>query len=211
VSDYFVNHARVRQFPWALYHAPIERDLAAFLRRVCQRVAAPEVLVIGCGTLAELDQMPHNVRVSVVDIDPRAVDAVLARKDPRVVHGQVVEADGGLAALGRQFDAIYAKEVIEHVVGWCAYLGELRQRLAPLGELWLSTPNYGEPWLAALECTVLEAVARAGGFTRHGMHPSRFSRRSLAAALAGAQFEAVHVRRVAWHLALVAHARAPAE
>ena len=30
-DDYFANHARVRKFPWSLYHAPLERDLARFL------------------------------------------------------------------------------------------------------------------------------------------------------------------------------------
>jgi hypothetical protein len=32
-TDYFVNHARARRFPWTLYHQPLERDLARFLPR----------------------------------------------------------------------------------------------------------------------------------------------------------------------------------
>ena len=33
-TDYFANHARARQFPWTLYHRPLERDLGKFLHEV---------------------------------------------------------------------------------------------------------------------------------------------------------------------------------
>ena len=39
-TDYFANHARARQFPWTLYHQPLERDLARFLRQVAAEHAA---------------------------------------------------------------------------------------------------------------------------------------------------------------------------
>ena len=31
-GDYFANHARARQFPWTLYHQPLERDPAQFVQ-----------------------------------------------------------------------------------------------------------------------------------------------------------------------------------
>lgn len=209
MSDYFTNHARVRQFPWSLYHGPLEDDLAQFLQAVADAKPEARVLVIGCGTMAELDRLPASVRCTVVDVDARAVEAVRARQDPRIERCAVVDAKGGLRALGTLFDAIYAKEVIEHIVEWRRYFDELRGALAPGGQVWLSTPNYGEPWLAAIEGTFLEAVARLNGFTRRGMHPSRFSRRSLEQGLRAAKFDGVHVSRKALHLALVAHAAAP--
>jgi len=42
-NDYFANHARARQFPWTLYHRPLERDLGRFLRAVADEHPAGEV------------------------------------------------------------------------------------------------------------------------------------------------------------------------
>ena len=167
-----------------------------------------EVLIVGCGLLHELDAAPSGLRFTVVDIDARAIDAVLARRDPRIVGGAVVEPEAPIA-LGRRFAAIYAKEVVEHVRGWPGWLVGLRRALVPSGRLWLSTPNYGEPWLAALESTVLEVIARRDGFSRRDLHPTRFSRGELARGLAAAGFDQVVVRPTPTRLALTAWARAP--
>ncbi len=215
-ADYFANHARARQFPWTLYHQPLERDLAQFLGQVAGEHPRGEVLIVGCGLLHELDAAPGGLTFHVADIDERAVAAVLARRDPRITGGTVVAPeraiDQDLAQdLGgeRRFAAIYAKEVIEHVHAWPSWLTGLRRALVPGGRLWLSTPNYGEPWLAALESTVLELIARRSGFSRRDIHPTRFSRRSLARGLVAAAFEEVGVTVTPTRLALTAWAKAP--
>ncbi len=202
-SDYFANHAKARKFPWTLYHRPLERDLQRFLSTV-----HGQVLVVGCGLLHELDEAPTGVSFTVADVDARAVDAVLERNDPRIVEGIVVPPEAALD-FPRRFDAIYAKEVVEHIRAWPTWLTGLRRSLVPGGQLWLSTPNYGEPWLPALESTVLELVARKDGFTRRDIHPTRFTRRSLERGLRSAAFEDVEVRVTQTRLALTAWARAP--
>lgn len=207
-ADYFTNHARARQFPWTLYHQPLERDLARFLRQVAAEHPTGELLVVGCGLLHEIDAAPSGLGFHVADVDARAVSAVLDRRDPRITGGTVVAAEAPID-LGRRFAAIYAKEVIEHVHAWPSWLAGLRRALVPSGRLWLSTPNYGEPWLAALESTVLEVIARRSGFSRRGLHPTRFSRRSLARGLAAAGFEQVDVQVAPTRLALTSWARAP--
>jgi len=212
-TDYFVNHARARQFPWTLYHQPLERDLARFLRQVAAEHPAGEVLIVGCGLLHELDAAPGGLRFHVADIDERAVAAVLARGDARITGGTVVAPElpieiGGAAGAHR-FAAIYAKEVVEHVLAWPSWLAGLRRALVPSGRLWLSTPNYGEPWLPALESTVLEVIARRSGFSRRAMHPTRFSRQSLARGLRCAGFEQVEARVTSTRLALTSWAQAP--
>jgi len=207
-NDYFANHARARQFPWTLYHQPLERDLGAFLRQVAAEHASGEVLIVGCGLLHEIDAAPSGLAFHVADIDERAVAAVLARRDPRITGGTVVTPEQPID-LGRRFAAIYAKEVVEHVLAWPAWLVGLRRALIGSGRLWLSTPNYGEPWLPALESTVLEVIARRSGFSRRELHPTRFSRRSLRRGLGAAGFEQVDVRSTPTRLALTAWARAP--
>jgi len=204
-GDYFANHARARQFPWTLYHQPLERDLARFLAEV---PAPGEVLVVGCGLLHEIDAAPAGLRYTVADIDERAVAAVLARGDARIAGGVVVPPEAPLdRVLGRKFAAIYAKEVVEHVLAWPTWLAGMRRALVPGGRLWLSTPNYGEPWLPALESTVLELVARRSGFSRKHIHPTRFSRHSLERALAGAGFHDVDAAVTITRLAITAWAQ----
>jgi len=206
--DYFANHERARKFPWTLYHAPLERDLARFLERVAADHPNGDILVVGCGLLHEIDAAPPGMRYTVADIDPRAVDAVLARKDPRIVSGRVVAPEHPIT-LGKRFAGIYAKEVIEHIHAWPTWLAGLRRALVPGGRLWLSTPNYGEPWLPTLESTVLEMVARRDGFSRRHIHPTRFSRRSLARGLRAAGFANVHAHVMPTRLAITAWAQAP--
>lgn len=209
-GDYFANHARARQFPWTLYHLPLERDLARFLREVAAEHPTGEVLVVGCGLLHELDAAPSGLRFHVCDIDARAVEAVLARGDARITGGTVVPVEEPIDRyLGRTFAAVYAKEVVEHVLAWPAWLAGLRRALVPGGRLWLSTPNYGEPWLPALESTVLELIARKSGFSRRHLHPTRFSKRSLRRGLAAAGFGDVRVHTSPTRLALTSWARAP--
>jgi 2-polyprenyl-3-methyl-5-hydroxy-6-metoxy-1,4-benzoquinol methylase len=207
-GDYFANHARARQFPWTLYHQPLERDLGKFLSQVSTEHPAGEVLVVGCGLLHEIDTAPSGLRFHVVDIDDRAIEAVLAKRDPRITGGTVVMPEDPIV-LGRQFAGIYAKEVVEHVLAWPAWLVGLRRSLVPSGRLWLSTPNYGEPWLPALESTVLELIARRSGFTRRHIHPTRFSRSSLARGLRAAGFVDVETRTTPTRLAITAWAHAP--
>ncbi len=201
--DYFANHEKARRFPWTLYHAPLERDLRRFLTQV----SGNNILVVGCGLLHELDSAPTGMRIVVADIDPRAVEAVMKRNDPRIVDGFVVAPEVPIERTG--FDAIYAKEVIEHVLSWPAWLTGLRRALRPGGQLWLSTPNYGEPWLAALELTILELIARRSGFSRRHIHPTRFSRRALARGLAAAGFVDIATRVTPQRLALTAWATNP--
>ncbi|MEZ4367123.1 MAG: methyltransferase domain-containing protein [Kofleriaceae bacterium] len=205
-GDYFANHARARRLPWSIYHRPLEADLARFLGGL---PAGAHVLVIGCGLLHELDRAPSGVTFTVADIDGRAVAAVLDRQDPRVVGGVVVAPDRPIDAYLTGLDAIYAKEVVEHVVPPQPWLDGCARALAPGGRLWLSTPHYGVPYLAALEATVLEWVARRDGFSRRDLHPSRYSPARLRRGLAAAGLVDVDVRAT-WHqLALMATARRP--
>ncbi len=207
-SDYFANHARAHQFPWSMYHLPLERDLARFLRQLAVEHPGGEVLVVGCGLLHEIDDAPEGLRFTVADVDPRAIDAVLARRDPRITRGVLVAPEQPID-VGQRFSAVYAKEVVEHVIAWPLWLVGLRHALQPGGRLWLSTPNYGEPWLPLLEATALELVARRSGFSRRNLHPTRFSRSSLEHALQSTGFDHVEVRPLPSRLALSAWARSP--
>jgi SAM-dependent methyltransferase len=84
------------------------------------------------------------------------------------------------SAFDVEFDAIVAKEVIEHLDDPDRWVRGLAARLAPGGELLLTTPNYGRfSTLPLLESTLLELVARRDGYSRRHIHPSRFTRERL--------------------------------
>ena len=86
----------------------------------------------------ELDAAPSGLSYTVVDIDERAVESVLSRGDSRIVDGHVVPPEVPIdEALGmkKKFAAIYAKEVVEHVLAWPTWLAGLRRySLAQFGE-----------------------------------------------------------------------------
>jgi len=83
-------------------------------------------------------------------------------------------------AFEEPFDAIIAKEVIEHLEEPERWARSLAKRLAPGGELLITTPNYGRfSTLPLLEGTLLELVARLDGYSRKHIHPSRFTRTRL--------------------------------
>jgi 2-polyprenyl-3-methyl-5-hydroxy-6-metoxy-1,4-benzoquinol methylase len=201
-SDYFVNHPRAARFPWSIYHRPLERSLAHFLSDVARTAAAPRVLVVGGGYLHELPLVPAAVRLTVVDIDPRVIEYVEKLADPRIERCLTVNEPSDLLKLG-QFDGVYAKEVIEHIVDAEPYVATLAGLLAPHGWIWLSTPNYGDRVLPFLESTILELIGRASGYSRKDIHPARFSKERLVAALRGAGLAHVEVAKTPFLLALV--------
>ena len=112
--------------PWTLYHRPLERDLAHSSHEVATEHPAAKCSssAAACSTRS----MPRRRGLSfhVVDIDARAVEAVLARERSADQRRDVVAPEAPID-LGRRFAAIYAKEVVEHVLAWPA----LARRAAP--------------------------------------------------------------------------------
>jgi 2-polyprenyl-3-methyl-5-hydroxy-6-metoxy-1,4-benzoquinol methylase len=201
-SDYFVNHPRAMRFPWSIYHRPLEESLARFLQELARAVATPRVLVVGGGYLHELRLVPASVRLTVVDIDPRVIDQLGKRSDPRIERCLTVTESSDLAALGL-FDGIYGKEVIEHIPDAERYLTSIAGLLSPGGRVWISTPNYGDFLLPFLESTILELIGRMSGYSRKDIHPTRFSRDRLVSALRAAGLSTVEVTKTPFRLALV--------
>lgn len=208
-SDYFVNHPRASKFPWSIYHRPLETHLRRFLAAVARETPEPAVLVVGAGYLHELAGLPSTLRLTAVDVDDRVTRNLAALRDPRLVHCATIADAADLEGMG-PFRAVYAKEVIEHILDVERYARVLARVLEPGGSIWLSTPNYGDPWLPLLESTVLEAIGRLSGYSRKDIHPTRFSVERLRALLLGAGFTEVLVEKMPWHLALVGSGRKPA-
>lgn len=201
-APYFVNHDRRSRFPWSLYHGELSRTLARAIRDLGP---GARVLVVGCGLEPFVEGAPGAVYFGV-DLDPAAIAACRDRwpemHDRLAVCPSAHELPSA-SPFDARFDAVVAKEVIEHVddpESWAQLLGS---RLVVGGELLLTTPNYGRfSTLPLLERTFLELFARRDGYSRRHIHPSRFDRRRLAALRVGADVKLVEVQttKTGWAL-----------
>ena len=85
----------------------------------------------------------------------------------------------------------------------------LTKLLRPGGLLWVSTSNYGDPWLLLVESTVFELIGRMSGYSRKNMHPTSFSATRLRALLEGVGLDGVQVVKTPFKPALVGVGRTP--
>jgi SAM-dependent methyltransferase len=178
-AQYFANHDRRRRFPWSLYHRDLERRLAEAARSL--RPGA-KVLVVGCGLEPFVPGVDGPCYYGA-DLDPGSIAACRARYPELEARLAVCPSPYELPSGGAfdvSFDAIIAKEVIEHLDYPERWMAMLARRLAPGGELLITTPNYGPcSTLPLLEATLLELFARRDGYSRQHIHPSRFTRERL--------------------------------
>lgn len=186
---YYANHGRALTFPWSLYHKPLIHSLSHFLKNIPER-SGKRLLVVGPGDLPELKEMiDYGFKISVLDIDGRVLED-LKKKYGHVLEGfYLVNENFAGYPDENQFDAIYAKEVIEHFPEPALFLKQVKKILKSGGKVWMSTPNYGFFLLPFLESTVLELIARLSGFSRKHIHPSRFSSQSLNEAFKSSGFQ----------------------
>lgn len=178
-AHYFANHDRRRRFPWSLYHRDLERRLA---RAVGSMKPGAKLLVVGCGLEPFVPEVEGPCYYGA-DLDPASIAACRARYPGQAERLAVCPDPYELPSTGpfaTDFDAIVAKEVIEHLDDPERWLTALADRLAPGGKLFITTPNYEAlSTLPLLEATILEFFARRDGYSRKHIHPSRFTRRRL--------------------------------
>lgn len=180
-APYFENHRRRDRFPWSLYHRDLTQRLA---RTIAERGSAPRVLIVGSGLEPEIAGAPPGTHFHGCDLDARAI-AECARLHPHLAdrlavcpspHALPVEG-----AFAEPFDVVLAKEVVEHLDDPAPWARLLASRVRIGGALVLTTPNYSRlSTLPLLEATVLEWIARRDGYSRAHIHPSKFSKRTLA-------------------------------
>jgi len=163
----------------------IERTSKKFTRAMVPDDRPLRILDVGCGTglnAQELAQKGHRV----IGVDISAVAIAEFRK--KGFDGCRCDIAGGVPFHEDSFDAVYASEVIEHLVDVEAFMKELYRVLRPRGQLVLSTVNSAF-WVFRL--------AGLLGFTvseiQHTGHLRFFSKSGLAQAVKQAGFEDIRV------------------
>jgi ubiquinone/menaquinone biosynthesis C-methylase UbiE len=148
----------------AEFGVDMERHLAAY-RWARERAAGRSVLDAGCGEGYGAAMLAETAR-RVLGVDrPDAVATASARhRDPRLDF-RAVDL-GRLDALGERFDLVVSFQVIEHLPDPPGFLGALWGRVAPGGELVVTTPNrlmsVSENPYHLREWTAAELLALAG-------------------------------------------------
>jgi 2-polyprenyl-6-hydroxyphenyl methylase/3-demethylubiquinone-9 3-methyltransferase len=160
------------------------------------------VLDVGCGegafadAIAGLDATPVCVEVA---------DEPLRRLRERFPH----LADGARRATAgeplplddAEVDAVWAGEVVEHVVDVGAFLSELRRVLKAGGPLVLTTPDHNRALLARFAANPHLFDEH---FSPYADHLRFFTSRTLETALRDAGFDTVELRSEHGHLLVVA-------
>jgi 2-polyprenyl-3-methyl-5-hydroxy-6-metoxy-1,4-benzoquinol methylase len=113
------------------------------IKIILPRMKGPDVLHVGCVGEGGERFLVHSAlceslpayKISGVDINADGVKELQARGFEAVV------GDAESMELGRQFDTIFAGELIEHLANPGRFLDRCRGMLKPQGKLLLSTPN----------------------------------------------------------------------
>ena len=174
--DYFGNHRHKLRFPWSLYHRPIVSALSSALGAS----PGPDVLNVGAGPFLELAVIDARARrITVCDIDERAVEFAKKTHGAALAGADAIAAGVPLPYPDASFDLVVAMDVIEHLPDPLPWLKDLVRVTRRGGHLFLTTPNYASKSLIALENSALELIARAQGFSRDGLHPSKLDPESF--------------------------------
>lgn len=167
------------------YYGVAREDILPFLPQ-----AAETVLEVGCarGATGRLLQERLGCRVTGVELNP-VVAREASRHLHRVVAGDIETLDP--TTLGAPFDAVVATELFEHLTRQEAFLGRVRDLLAPGGRLILSVPNVGH------YSVVEDLIAGRWDYLPIGLlchtHYRFFTRRTLEDWLAVAGFRSVEI------------------
>ncbi len=150
------------------------------------------VLDVGCGEGRFTGALVRAGRTAVgIDVAQEPLRRARAREQELDVR--LVGATGPWPLEDCGFDAVWAGEVVEHLLDTASWLSEVRRMLRPGGALVLSTPDHGPLTRLALG---LGARRFEAHFDPRSDHVRFYTRRALVALLEDFGFQDVRTRKL---------------
>jgi len=205
VSEYYLDYMTDQErFP----RAGFNRSKRLFVEQAVRGrlPAGSRVLDLGCGPGWVSHNLVGDYQVTGIDLELDATRLCRLMYDGDYLVGNAVR----LPAASGRFDAVIFTEAIEHFVQPAPALAEIARVLKPGGLALVTTPNCGSLFWIAIENTWHRFFGGPCKPYRRDVHPSRFTRRSLAELL-GHYFDALTVDAVWFGLILTAIGRAPVQ
>lgn len=163
IYDHMASHDQTH---W--WYTARRRVLAAFIAREIALRADARILEVGCGTGHNVPMLRGFGQVDAVELDPAARAVASERLGIEVVGASLP----GLKGVGvHLYDLVAVLDVIEHVEDDRAGLVALAERLRPGGKILITVPAH--QWMWSAHDTL-------------NHHHRRYSKKSLAALVAGA-------------------------
>jgi ubiquinone/menaquinone biosynthesis C-methylase UbiE len=204
VTEYYLDYMTDQErFP----RAGFNRSKRLFVERSVREhlPAGARVLDLGCGPGWVSHNLAGEYQLVGVDVEEAAV-----RLCRRLYQGNYLVGSAlGLPYADGSFDAVIFTEAIEHFARPEPALAEIARVLKPGGLALITTPNCGSLFWIAIENTWHRAFGGPCKPYSRDVHPSRFTRRSLADML-GRHLAEQAVDTVWFGLILTAIARKPA-
>ncbi len=152
------------------------------------------LLDVGCGFGFAVDAWSRLGRGPATGVELADYGQVGARMLGITVHDQLLDDCAALA--GRQFDVVYASEVIEHVPDPRAFVASLARYLAPDGLLVLTTPAMD--FIRRSETSPTLHAALAPGFHGFLLSADRFAQSARDCGFAHVDVRVMNERQILW-------------
>ena len=192
LRDRLPDSSEIHDAVWAAMPADARPERFALRRAFLLAGVQPgeTVLDVGCGA-GEFSAALAEAGTTTIAVDVAHEALRRARRGVPGIDARLWGAGEPLPLGDNEVDAVWAGEVIEHVIDVAPWLSELRRVLRPRGTLLLTTPNHGTATMLRIALSTRRFDAH---FEPRSDHLRFFSTRTLRALLHDLGFDVREVQ-----------------
>ena len=127
----------------SLYYSRKVKEIEKLLSKYCKDLQGKNVLDVGCcGGYFSVLFAKQGAHVTGIDVSKSAIAAAVYYAKQQSASCSFLCGDLSVVPAAKKFDFILAKDVIEHVQDDNAFVEQLSSKLAPGGQLVITTQNW---------------------------------------------------------------------